>query len=107
MLSSVSREVRAKDIKEKLLRKCWIFARASNLYNNFWEFENTPINQKIKNLEERHILQDCNEISVLGTEKSEQQTWQWVQNGPAGMRKGAVSPLKAVIPSPLLLLWRK
>lgn len=49
----------------------------------------------MKALEKRYILQDYKFVSILGT-KSEQQSWQQVQTGPAGMReKGAVSLLKA------------
>lgn len=45
----------------------------------------------MKNLEERHVLQDYNNNSVLGTKKSEQQTRQQVWNGPAGMRKSSIT----------------
>lgn len=46
--------------------------------------KNTPVNQKMKNLEERHVLQGYHTISVLGTNKSEPQARRQVCYG---MRK--------------------
>lgn len=68
------------------MRKSWIFATGSNHYNNFWESESTPVNQKMKTL----VLQDyknCARHKKKIKKKSEQQSWQQVENGPAGMRK--------------------
>lgn len=97
---------RAKDITDKLSRKEQIFARGPDHCSNFWKPENTPVNQKMKTLEERYILQDYKFIYFYTRHKKvRQQSWQQVQKGPAGLRKrGSFAAKSSFFP---LLFWQK